>query len=76
MPRRILSDRLLCMHERYQSSMYNEEIFREIWGERPRAIKIRVGPKCLNRPEMEEEPSEDLRAFGGGRCFGRVFLGA
>lgn len=46
---RILSDRVLCIGEKYQDQKYNPMVFKNLWGEYPRDIRIRRGPACINR---------------------------
>ena len=47
--RRVLTDRILCITERYQSRDYTGQIFQDLWGEDPKALKIRQGPLCIRR---------------------------
>ena len=51
MKTRILSDRVLSMHERYRSSDYDLQKFEDPWGEHPHSVRIFRGPRCLSRPE-------------------------
>ena len=51
MKTRILSDRVLCMHERYRSSDYDLQKFEDLWGEHPHSVRILRGPRCLSRPK-------------------------
>lgn len=46
---RILSDRVLCIGERYMKRDYNHRIHVELWEERPRDVKILRGPTCTSR---------------------------
>ena len=47
----IYSDRITCIYERYQSVKHSPETFEKVWGEAPRKMKVRKGPKCLDRDE-------------------------
>lgn len=57
------------MQERHQSRQQNKDVFRELWGQEPRLIKIRMGPMYLVRGaepgsghigQMEEDEREIL----------------
>ena len=49
----IYSDRITYIHERYQDTKYSPEAFKKLWGEAPRKIKVRRGPRCLERENAE-----------------------
>jgi len=45
--KQILTDRVLCLHERYRTKDYSEKMFNSLWGELPNMLKVRKGPLCL-----------------------------
>ena len=57
----IYADRITCIYERYQSAKHSPEGFEELWGEAPRKLKIRKGPKCLDRESGVEDPQNDIQ---------------
>ena len=62
--RRILTDRTLCLSEKYQNRLYNERIFQLTWGQPPREIKIVKGLACLNW-SMNPSPENETEAGTG-----------
>ena len=46
-----MTDRLLCIKERYQSKQNTGEVFEQLWGQKPGTIRVLREPKCLNERE-------------------------
>ena len=51
----------MCIYERYQSVKHSSEEFEELWGEAPRKMKIRKGPKCLDRELGVDDSQNDIQ---------------
>ena len=41
------ADRATSVFEKYQGKSYNAKVFLGLWGEHPRSVKVRQGPKYL-----------------------------